>query len=708
MNQTMMRTIESLLKKAGQRGMSLRELSLQCHVSPKKRREFSRALHMLCEKGTAFDRGVRYFHRDFIHLREATVTRLNRTFGFARYTDDQTEVFIPGRFFMGALPGDQVLVAPIPARGAGPEGEIVKIVKEGDGRFTGVLMRSGDSWFVRPDRSMRCDFLVNPRQRNGAQEGDKVLCAVCKRGAAHAEHRIQILSSYGDAQTAVHCAQAILDLSGVPLSFPDPALKQAGAIGCRGIREEDLAGRLDLREEILFTIDSSDSKDLDDAVSISRRADGYELGVHIADVSHYVRQGSPLDRAAFERGTSIYFADRVIPMLPKELSNGICSLNPGEDRLAFSCLMEVTEEGELRRFRFEKSVIRSRVKGVYSEINQLLDGSADAFVRQKYEGLTDTLCLLQELAHRLTARKRGRGAPEIETSESKILLDAHSHAIGVEPRARGESERMIEEFMLLANEAAATLARARGIPFVYRVHEPPSPEKLQTLRETLSALGMDTAAIQTGIPASVLARLLEQARGQPVYPIVNLLVLRSMSKAKYFEQPIGHYGLALQNYAQFTSPIRRYPDLVLHRILSDLVEGRKTEQIKARFEAFVPQAARQSTNTELGAMMLERDCEACYKAEYMRDHIGETLAGVVTSVAAHGIYVGLPNTVEGLIKIENLPEGEYELEGLIQLKDNRSQTVYRVGEPITVVCIGADVGSGNIDFALPLPVEEEA
>lgn len=680
--------------------MNLHELAEFCRISPKRRRDFNECLKRLSAKGTIIELGIRFYHRDFLELREAVVTRLHRTFGFARFSDDETEVFIPGKYFMGALPNDRVLVTPIPSRGEGAEGKIVKILEEGDAQFTGILLREGGSWFVRPDRLVRCDFPLYRDQTGEAHEGDKVLCKVVKRGTDHSSHHIQVIASYGDAQTAVHCAQAILDLSGVPQAFSEAALEQAAFLSGQGIRAEEGEDRLDLREEILFTIDSADSKDLDDAVSVKRTADGYELGVHIADVSHYVKQGSPLDRDAFERGTSIYFADRVIPMLPKELSNGICSLNPNEDRLAFSCIMQVSEEGELMDFTFRKSIIRSRVKGVYKEINRLLEGRAEEDIRQKYDGLIDSLFLLRDLAHILTARKRKRGAPEIETSESYILLDENSHVVDVLPRTRGESEVMIEEFMLLANEAAATLARAEGIPFVYRVHEPPAPEKLDTLRETLSALGIQTAKVKTGMPASVLSELLAQAKGKPFYPIVNTIALRSMSKAKYFEQPIGHYGLALQNYAQFTSPIRRYPDLMLHRILSELANGKSAGRIKARFESIVPAAARQSTNTELTAMTLERDCEGCYKAEYMRSRIGQEFDGVISSLASHGIYVELPNTIEGLIRPEALPDGEYDFDGILEYRHLQTGKTYRIGDSIRVVCTGADVNSGNIDFAV--------
>ncbi|MEG0381341.1 MAG: VacB/RNase II family 3'-5' exoribonuclease, partial [Kurthia sp.] len=402
------------------------------------------------------------------------------------------------------------------------------------------------------------------------------------------------------------------------------------------------------------------------AISIKKLGNYYELSVHIADVSHYVKPNSPIEEEAFNRGTSIYFADRVVPMLPRELSNGICSLNPNEDRLAFSCIMTVDKDGKLVDFDFKKSIINSKVKGVYSEINQILDHTESDEIKAKYKPLYDNIFLMKELANILTRNKKARGAPEIETSESKIVLDENSVAIDIIPRTRGESEVIIEEFMLMANEAAASAARLKDIPFVYRVHEPPSEQKVDTLHNVLSALGIDCGDVKLNLPASVLAKLINKSRGLPIYPLVNNIVLRSMSKAKYYEEPIGHYGLALENYAQFTSPIRRYPDLTIHRVLSEVVKGTPLPKVRKMYEAEVVKSARRSTETELNAMKLERDCDDCYKAEYMKSHIGEEYDGIISSLAPHGLYVELAKTVEGLLKVENLPEGEYDFDGLLE------------------------------------------
>lgn len=699
MDQVLLNKILALLKKSGKRGLGRHELYSSCHIRPKKRREFDAILILLQKKQLIVQNGHTYYHSDFLPVREASIVRLHKTFGFARYTDDNTDVFIPGRYFRGAMPGDRVLIAPIAARRNGPEGAVVRILEKGRSAFTATLMKEKDGYYLRPDSMLRYDIPIRPREAAPFQDGDKVLCEISRRGESHSDHQFRILKSFGSGQSAAHCAAAILELNGISADFPNEVEADAEFLLQKGISPHDYEKRLDLRGELIFTIDSASSKDLDDAVSIRRIPEGYALGVHIADVSHYVRSGSSLDEEAFHRGTSIYYANQVIPMLPKALSNGICSLNPGEDRLAFSCLMTVGKDGLLKDYHFQKSIICSAVKGIYKEINDVLNGTALPEISQKYAPMRDSLFQMQELAGILAANKKQRGAPEIETSESYLLLDEQSRAVGVAPRERGISERIIEDFMLLANEAAATFAKEKGIPFVYRVHEPPSEDKLESLHEVLSALGLDASKIRPGLPAAVLASLLNSTREQQIYPIINQNVLRSMSKAKYSEVPLGHYGLALDNYAHFTSPIRRYPDLSIHRILSAAISGMPVEKLQKRFQAFVLQSARQSSKTELEAIQLERNCEDCYKAEYMHSHLGEQFDGIISSAANHGLYVELPNTIEGLVKSETLPGGEYVYDGLLGFYNSQGKK-YRVGDPVRVQCVAVDVSAGNIDFEL--------
>lgn len=702
MNQKLLKRIQTLLLEAGARGLRFRELLVSCGIKTKSQHEFRECLRYLEAKGVIIDRKIKIYHTSCLKLKEATVIRINKTFGFVKLTEDDSEVFIPGKYFMGAMPGDTVLVAPIKSRGESPEGEIVKILSFGKAEFVGTLRKTKAGYYVVPDSIIKYELNVLPKSAVvlNARDGDKVLCQIAKRGERHSEHIAKVIACYGDAQTAVNCAEAILDLNGISREFPDDVSAEANAINSLGISKKELEAREDLQDELIFTIDSADTKDIDDAISIKKYSDFYILGVHIADVSYYVKQGSVLDKEAFRRGTSIYFADRVVPMLPPALSNGICSLNENEPRLAFSCIMTVDLSGKLVDFEFKKTVIRSKVKGVYSEINQILAHTETNEIKKKYEKLYDSIFTMKELADILTDNKKKRGAPEIETSESKIILDENSVAVDVVPRERGASEVIIEEFMLMANEAAATAARLKEIPFVYRVHEPPSEDKIETLNTLLSALSISTVNVKTGLPSSVLAKILEDSKGKPAQKLINTLVLRSMSKAKYFEQPLGHYGLVLQNYAQFTSPIRRYPDLTIHRILSDVVRDMPLVKLRKKYEKLVVEASRQSTETELSAMRLERDCDDCYKAEYMKAHVGEEFDGIISSVAPQGIYVELQNSVEGLLKTEDMPEGNYQFDELLEMRETLSGKSYRIGDKIKVKCIKADVAQGNVDFSL--------
>lgn len=535
-------------------------------------------------------------------------------------------------------------------------------------------------------------------------EGDKVLAELTKRGEHHADHRAKITAVFGSSEQAAVCAEAMLYINGVEVDFPNAVLDEARYAEHLGIPETEKQRRLDLRGEIIFTIDGADTKDIDDAVSVKKLADGWELGVHIADVSYYVKPNSELDKDAFSRGTSIYYANKVVPMLPKELSNGICSLNPQEDRLAFSCIMQLDGEGRLVKYKFSKSVIRSRVKGVYAEINQIFAAKENNTeilpeLSEKYDGLIESLFLMKELAEILTKNKLDRGAPQLETSECKVILDENEVCIDVKARSQGKSELIIEEFMLMANTAAAKTARERNIPFVYRVHEDPAPEKITDLIETASLLNLKIPHF-TEIKAKHLSDILSEAKDSPLSPIINNLVLRSMAKAKYSEKPLGHFGLVLKDYAHFTSPIRRYPDLAIHRILTDLCYNKQSEEfMNKRYAGFAHDAAEQSSECELTAMRIERDCTDCYIAEYMHGHLGEEFEGIITSVTEFGFYVELPNTVEGLVMTESLPDGPYEFNGRFSLTQN-GKKAYSIGDRVKVICAAANVPSGKIDFTV--------
>lgn len=631
---------------------------------------------------------------------ECVLVKLGANFGFAAPENDQKgDIFIPGRALSGALPGDRVLVKLFdrPKVPGSREGEILAVVQPRK-NFVGTVVQEKERLYFVPDDCPFVRLLVKKSAAGGAANGDKAAVELLSRGEDYEDHRVGVALRFGSAQAAKNCAKALLYGAGVDRHFPEKVKAEARKM--EGVKPSDLKKRTDLRSWPIFTIDSAATKDIDDAVSLMAVDGGWELGVHIADVSHYVKPGSELNREAMNRGTSIYYADSVIPMLPRQLSNGLCSLNPGEDRLAFSCLMQLNEEGVLTGFRFEKTVIRSRVKGVYSELNQLLAGNETPELVEKYQEVWSQLPLMQQLYEKRAELRKQRGGIELETEEAKLLLDEEGRCVGIQRRSRGVTECMIEEFMLLANQCAAQLARRQQLPFVYRVHEAPNPERVERLQGMLRICGLPDHFAGEAPTQKELAELLDSTRGTDLQPVVHTGVLRSMAKACYEPEPKGHYGLALEDYAHFTSPIRRYPDLAIHRILSDWLAGTDLAELNRRYAQFAREASAQSSAREVMAMQLERSAEACYKAEYMHDHLGEVFEGVVCGVAPQGIYVELENTVEGLVHAESICKGEPQLIESMRLRDPVSGRQWSLGDRVRVQVARADVALGRVDFAL--------
>ena len=691
--------IVTFLETAGKKLLPVAELEKKCRTKKSGRDNFVTAFSQLRDEGIVTVRkGMKAGLCSRLGLRIGTVTKLSRTFGFAE-TENGTEYFIPGKFMLGAMPGDKVLITDISSRSGEPEGEIVDILSFGSQQMTGTIRDCEGALYLVPDIAPRNNVIIVRSESVPFTDGDKVLAEIVSRGRRHAEHKVKITSVFGSSETAASCAQAILAMHGVSTAFPEEALKEAKKIAEGGVQEFSFNNREDLRDMTIFTIDSATSKDLDDAVSLQRTENGYLLGIHIADVSHYVKGGSALDKEAMSRGTSIYYADKVIPMLPEELSNGICSLNPNEDRLTLSAFVDLDSDGEITDYRFCKSVIRSRVKGVYSEINSIFNGTADEAVTEKYRCVEDSLPLMNELTDKLLAKKLRRHAPELETTESLLILDENGICRDIQPRDRGRSERMIEEFMLTANEAAAKLARERKVPFVYRIHEAPPEEKTSALCETLTRLHIEYPHFSTYSPCHA-AEILDSVRDSDKFEAVNMLVLRSMAKAKYSPEPEGHFGLALEDYAHFTSPIRRYPDLAIHRIITDVLAGYNDTWLSKRYSGFSVSASESSTNAEIRAVSVERECEDCYAAEFMKQHIGESFPAKISGVTEFGFYAQLENSVEGLVHIRTLPEGEYDYSEPVALTEKFSGVTYELGMNVNVLCASVDVSSGNIDLVL--------
>ena len=630
-----------------------------------------------------------------------TLVKLAARFGFASRDDGQGDIFIPGRALHGAMPQDKINVKLFdhPRVEGSSEGEVVEVTVPNN-RFAGTVCLSDDGRLaVEPDGCRDVKFLLAKQGSEGVELGDKVGFLITHRGERHAGHRAAVTEKFGSSDRASECAKAILYGRNVRQDFPPEVLAEARAYDDATVDAAEAARRMDLRAIPIFTIDSAETKDIDDAISLQKLADGgYELGVHIADVSHYVRPGSQLDEEAFERATSIYYADKVIPMLPTQLSNGICSLNPQADRLAFSCLMRLDEQGSIHSYRFVKTLIRSRVKGVYKEINALLDGTAGEDLTQKYAEVLPQLPVMDELYRKRLDLRRKRGAMEIESDEAKLVIDETGRCVDIVKRGRGTSECMIEEFMLLANQCAANAGRTNKVPFVYRVHEAPSAEKMEKLSATLLACGLN-AKFKEPIPTQLeLAALLDETRGQPIQTPVHTGILRSMQKARYAPQPLGHYGLVLADYAHFTSPIRRYPDLAIHRILSDMLLGAPHDQIVRTYNEFAQRASEQSSKKEVEAVSIERDVEDLYKSEYMHEHLGEVYTGTVAGITPRGVFVELENTVEGFVPAAQLCKGEAQVVDGVSMLDPLTGRSWMLGTSMKIRVAGADVALGRIDF----------
>ena len=628
------------------------------------------------------------------------VVKLGKNFAFVMLEDGTSDIFIPGRFTKGAMPGDDVLVEKFehPRVEGSDEGAILAILTEKNDLVGTVRRVEGRLRFVPDD----CPAITMPLARDcegGAKDGDKVAVEILNRGNRQEDHRVGVAMRFGSSDEAKRCAKALLYAKDIHTRFPDKVRDEAKKFEGAEVSEKDCQGRMDLRALPIFTIDSAETKDIDDAISLTRTSDGgFELGVHIADVSNYVKPGTELDNEAFSRATSVYYADQVVPMLPKALSNGICSLNENELRLAFSCLMRLDKEGNLTDYRFVKSIIRSRVKGVYSEINALLAGTADAEIKAKYADVIDQLPAMKELyGHRARLRKE-RGCMDIESGEVKLILDENGRCIDVKKRTSGESESMIEEFMLLANQCAAHFARVKQVPFVYRVHEEPNAEKLERLHALLQACGINDHFAKDVPTPKELSAILEGVRGTPYEQIINTGMLRCMSKALYEEKPKGHYGLVLKDYAHFTSPIRRYPDLAIHRIMTDMLKGTEKETMILRYTDFAERASKQSSEREVIAMQIERKAEDCYKAEYARRHLGECYEGTISGVTQRGLFIELDNGVEGFVPASSLtPSGTSLTEG-VRLTDPASGKTWSLGDKMMITIVRADVNLGKIDF----------
>ena len=627
-----------------------------------------------------------------------------RGFGFVTCEDIEKDVFIAAGSMGGAMNGDEVEVDLIPEYlwKQSPEGIIVKVLSRQTEEVAGTFEKSRKFGFVVPEsRKYREDIFIRKKDFAGAQRGDKVVARITK----YPDHEnsaegkiVEIISRAGQPGGDIKAIARSYDMRE---SFPSRAAAEAKAMKKRGIRPEDLRGRRDLRNETIFTIDGADSKDFDDAVSLKILDNGnYLLGVHIADVAHYVEEDGPLDKEALKRGTSVYLIDQVIPMLPKALSNNICSLNPGEDRLTLSVDMEITPDGELAGHEIYESVIHSKARLVYDDISDMLENDDEEMLR-KYSSIKENLYAMGRLAALLREKRSQRGSLDFDIDEAHIRLNNKGIPVSVDIAERRTANKLIEEFMLLANETVAEHFFWLEVPFIYRIHEKPAFEKVEQLKIFLQSMGMTLRGSADSVHPRELSSILKSVEGKPSEGVVNTVTLRSMQKAFYGTSCEGHFGLALKYYCHFTSPIRRYPDLMIHRIIKSVLQDGIDVKKMSHFRGAAEKAAEQSSAAERKAIEVEREVEKLKKAEYMSYHIGEVYDGIISGTTSFGIYVQLENTVEGMIRIEDLWDDYYDyVPEKYALVGEHTGRMYKLGDSIRIVVDNVDIDRHEIDFQL--------
>ncbi len=670
-------------------------------VSSEDRPEFKRALEeLLSENRLQITKRGRYIKPEQKVLTGTFISNA-KGFGFVEVEGSTEDYYIPENRVNGAFHQDTVSIRLLPGqRGKRQEAEVVSIVCRSIETVVGTYQKSKNFGFVIPDNTkMAQDIFIAKEHTNGAVDGHKVVARLTSYGGPDKNPEgiiTEILGHINDPGVDILSIVKGFDL---PMEFTEKQLKQAERAS-RDVSEADREGRLDLRDVMMVTIDGEDAKDLDDAVSLTMDENGYHLGVHIADVSNYVQENSALDKEALKRGTSVYLVDRVIPMLPHTLSNGICSLNEKEDRLAQSCLMDINEKGEVVDYRIAETVINVNRRMSYSVVAKILETHDEACCAE-YKELVGMFEQMAELAGILRERRKKRGSIDFDFQESKIILDANGKPTDIKPYERNVATRLIEDFMLIANETVAAHFYWLEAPFVYRTHEAPDPEKIKKLALFISNFGYRLKTSAEEVHPKELQKLLASIEGTDEEGLISRLTLRSMKQARYSPDCTGHFGLACQYYCHFTSPIRRYPDLQIHRIIKDYLRGRLTEDKMEHYRSILDNVCKKSSELERRADEAERETEKCKKAQYMADRIGEHFTGVISGVTAWGIYVELPNTVEGLIHISKIP-GDYYIfdENQYEIYGEKTNRTFKLGQTVQVTVHDVDYVSNTIDFML--------
>ncbi|MDU1412373.1 MAG: ribonuclease R [Clostridium sp.] len=703
----------SFMKEQAYKPMSLKELSRIFGINKRDLNDFKKILDDMESEGLIIkNRAELYGIPERMGILKGVFAGSQKGFGFVILDEDRPDIFIPANNVNSAMNKDIVLVKVLKDedKGRKSEGEIVRIVERKNKRLVGIYEDSRNFGFVVPDdKKIPQDIFISKGDRAGAKTGEIVVVEITSwpEKRRNPEGRIvEILGNKGDRGIDI---LTIIRKHNLPEEFPRDVERFTENIP-EEISQEEINRRRDLRDVTMVTIDGEDAKDLDDAVSIELLSNGnYKLGVHIADVSHYVTEGNPLDKEAFKRGTSVYLIDRVIPMLPKKLSNGVCSLNPKVDRLALSCFMEIEpKHGKVIDHDIFESVIRTNERMTYTDVTKILRDE-DKETIEKYKHLYNEFKNMGALYEILNKKRMNRGAIDFDFAECKIKLDENGKPVDISIYERAIANTIIEEFMLVCNETIAEHFFWMNVPFVYRIHEDPDMEKLVHFSEFAYNLGYPVRIKEDEVHPKDLQKVLELVRGKKEETVVSTLLLRSMMKAKYSQACVGHFGLAAKYYCHFTSPIRRYPDLVIHRIIKEILrQGGLNEKREKKLKTFVVEASRQSSDTEKIAVEAEREVDDLKKAEFMLDKIGEEFEGIISSVTNFGMFVELPNTIEGLVHITELRDDYYVYDDRhLCLIGERTKNVYRLGDEIKVICSKVDIDNHEIYFEVVQSNEEE-
>ena len=695
--------------------MKEKELAIMLAVAPEERSNLKKALEeLLAEDKIQISKRGKYSIFD-PKTANAKTERIigtfisnQRGFGFVEVDGRQEDLFIPEDKVNGAYHLDTVevilLKKPVGKR---QEAEVVKIIERGTNTIVGTFQKSRNFGFVIPDNQKLAEDIFIPIERSkGAVDGHKVVVELTDYGNDRRKPEGKVVEILGHINDPGVDIMSIVKGFDLPVEYPEKVMNQAERIGDE-IIEADLAGRSDYRDVVMVTIDGEDAKDLDDAVSLTVEDGLYYLGVHIADVSNYVQEHSALDREALNRGTSVYLVDRVIPMLPHKLSNGICSLNAGVDRLALSCLMTINDKGEVLDHSIEESVIRVNERMTYTSVKKILEDK-DEEERNRYKELVPMFEQMEELAAILRKKRQKRGSIDFDFPETKIVIGKDGKPEEIKPYDRNVATKIIEDFMLIANETVAQHFYWLELPFVYRTHDFPDPEKIQKLASFIYNFGYSMKVNKEEVHPKEIQKLLGKVEGSSEEALISRLALRSMKQAKYTVDCTGHFGLACDYYCHFTSPIRRYPDLQIHRIIKDWIRGRMKSKKIEHYEEILPQVAAQSSRLERRAEEAERETCKLKKVEYMERHIGEVFTGVISGVTQWGIYVELPNTVEGMVHVSKLP-GDYFLydEQAYEMVGRDTGIKYKLGHTVKVLVESTDKFLRTIDFVIAEEIEEE-